>query len=398
MNFRSVLTGGFPALMGVLAICVTVSCVFAADGIIDCDGVEGMQFHRISTNVVLAWPSNPRETFTVLWRTNTALETPWTELTNQLHAAASTNETIFCDLGALTRVVAMRTNANLDDVYRVFLIPDFWVNLEGITMTGGPQNPGEDFLPLYLGLTNVDFFMPETSVYVDGEDFPTGPKEIQRVNIGTTKKPEWIYATGYWLHHDMLTNGEHTINLHTLFTLNNFVGQYTWYLTVTNQPVHIRVTNAISFVGSYPTVEGPFVAQSAQHRMNWRIDVYNARSRILARKTGQTLDGNIEWKWNMRDDQGRLHNNFEEDSFFKPWIQVWPLGDQPKGAQLLAERPQAWDYHDYWNERLGHHFVKQQLSAEEYRKRMIKDEPSPHQSQVPPRPLSLPAHPNGQEP
>ena len=283
----------------------------------------------------------------VLWRTNTALETPWIVLTNLLHAAAATNKTTFCDLGALTRADAMQTNSTLDVFYRVFVIPDFSVNLEGVTLTGGPQNPGEDFLPHYHGITNVDFFMPETSVYVDGEDFPTGPEEIQRVNIGTVKNPKWFYTTGHWLRHDMLANGEHTVELHTLFTLNNFVGQYSKYLTVTNQPIHIRVTNAISFVGEYPTIADPIVAQSAQPRVNWRIDVYNSRGRILARKTGQTLDGNIEWKWNMRDDQGRLHDNFAEDSFFKPRIEIWPLEDHPKGAQLFIEKPQPWDNHDF---------------------------------------------------
>ena len=398
MNFRRVLPVGFPLITGVLAICASASFGFAADGIIDCDGVGGVRFDKNSTNVTLTWPSNPREVFVVAWRTNTAFQTPWIELPNQLHAAAATNETTFRDLGALLRADSIRTNANLEDFYRVLVIPDFWVNLEGVTLTGGPQNQGEDFLPIYLGLTNEDFFMPATSLYVDGEDFPSGPKEVQRVNIGTTKKPVWIYASGYWLRHDTLTNGEHTINLRSLLTLNNTVGQYTWCLTVTNQPVHIRVTNALSFVGSYPDVDGPFVAQSAQRRMNWRIEVYNSRGRILAQKTGQTLDGNIAWKWDMRDDRGRLHNDIEEDPFFKPWISVWPIGDQPKGAQLLAENPQPWDNHDYWNERLGRHFVKQELSYEEYRRKMIKDEPDPHQNQVPPRPLSLVAFPNGQKP
>jgi len=394
MNLRNVLVFGFPHLVWALMSCMSVSCVFGTNisGIIDCEGVEGMQFHRMSTNVVLVWPSDPRESFVVLWRTNSALETPWIVLTNQLHAATATNETSFCDLGALTRADAMQTNAVLDDFYRVFVIPDFWVKLEGVTMTGGPRNPGEDFLPHYHGIKNMDFFKPETSVYVDGEDYPCGSEEVQRVNVGTAKNPEWIYSTGHWLRHDMLPNGEHTVELHTLFTLNNFVGEYTKCLTVTNQPVHIRVTNAVSFVGWYPLIVGtnyPFMAQTAEHRVNWRIDVYNSKGQFLTKKTGQTLDGNIEWKWNLRDDHGCLHNGFDEDHYFRSKITTWSLEDQLKGAQLLLQKPQAWDNHDFWNERLGRHFVKQQLSPEEYRKRVIFEEPDPHENQIPPRPLSL---------
>jgi hypothetical protein len=86
--------------------------------------VQSLQFQKDGNAVVLSWPSDPRETFVVLWRSNSTVETPWRVLDGQLRAAAGTNCTMFHHTNAVT--------APASELYRVFVVPDFWFNMQGL--------------------------------------------------------------------------------------------------------------------------------------------------------------------------------------------------------------------------------------------------------------------------
>jgi hypothetical protein len=359
--------------------------------IIDRAGVAGLQLQVESTNIMLTWPSAPRESFVVLWRSNATFQTPWVVLTNQLFASSATNKTSFYDIGALSRAPAMATNTNLDGLYRVFVIPDFWFNMKGVVLSGGPQNPGEDFLPFYFGGSETDLLQPWVELFVDGKDQNTGAgqgegTDIERVNFGTPQKPDWVYAVGLWFQHDLLTNGIHTLQLRSQFTLNNFIGTWSQYLTVSNRPVQVRTADDVTFVGWNDFIgktNYDIVAQTAAQLMNWRIKIYSASGQFLARKTGRTTNGSIQWDWNLRDQSGHLHNNPEVDHAFFPTINVWPINESQK-------KHEEWpDSGTWWNQRLGSEFVKKRSSPEKYREQVIGREHNPLEQQVPPRPLDL---------
>lgn len=191
--------------------------------------------------VVLAWPSNARESFAVLWRSNATDEARWVALTNRLPASASTTNTTFRDLRGIE---ATSSSTNIASLYHVLVIPDFWFDMKGVELNGGPKNLNEDFLPFHYGSKETDILKPEVELLVDGEPFHVGTtvdEDLQYVNFGTISKPHWIPAAGFWFDPADLTNGEHTLQITALIRLNRLVelGQS---IEVSNEPVRIRVS------------------------------------------------------------------------------------------------------------------------------------------------------------
>ena len=310
-------------------------------------GVAGLRFQTNAENVILTWTSDSRESFAVMWRSNASIEAPWITLTNMLPAALGTSESSFCDVGVLTRSQQMQAKGDLNDFYHVFVIPDFWFDLENVTLNGDAQNSGRDFLPFYYGNSESDSFKPEVELLVDGQDRYFGEEDVQRVNFGSPQKPRWTYASGFWFRHDLFANGRHTLQIRALLTLNNSIGQWSQFLTLTNKPVHVWITNDISFVG-FPTFVGKtnatFIAQSAEPRVDWQIDVYDSSGQWLVAKHGRTSNGDIHWTWDLRDANGYLHDNPDDGHFFKAHITTWPLDEPMKSGQLLTQRavPHTW--------------------------------------------------------
>jgi len=275
-----------------------------ASDIVEPPSIGGLRFELNSSNIVLAWPSDRRESFAVLWRSTIALESPWNILTDQLHASPNTDSTTFIDVGALKRIPALATATNIADYYRVFVIPDFWFDMTGIELDGGPKQCGEDFLPLYNGSKETwDFFKPEVILLVDGEPNSDmklfhAEEDIERVNLGTRKTPRWTYSRGLWFKHDSLPNGEHTLQLRTSFNLNSTIGPYSQYLTLTNNLVHVQTSNDITFAEFQPLITGSnytFIARSVALRVGWRYEVRDFKGHFLANHTGRTVNGDIRW-------------------------------------------------------------------------------------------------------
>jgi hypothetical protein len=370
---------------------VSLSClpVIAADDleIVDTPPVAGLRAEATATNVTLSWPSDSRESFVVLWRSNATYRAQWIVLTNQMPAGLN-NRTIFLDTAGLTRIQGDAARTNLIGLYVVYVIPDFWFDMEGITLNGGPQNPGEDFLSFYYGIGGTGFPRPGVGLMVDGEEAGWGPIQVERVNFGTVKKPRWTYAAGFWFRHDIVPNGEHVLQLRSMLSLNNFVGEWSQDIFLTNKSVRVRVTNEISFVGEPPFVGKSnltIVAQSVEPRVNWQIEVYDDSSHRLIEKKDRTTTGNIQWVWDLRDARGDLHDDPARDFRFWPKITVWPINSLPKGAQLLMQRQNP---HSWWEKKLGKHFVQPLPSPETYRELTIQEDNS-LERQVTPRPLDL---------
>ena len=365
----------------------TASC---AD-IEELESVAGLHCETKTNDVVLTWPSDPRESFVVLWRSNATWQTPWTVLTNQLRASPNTKETRFLHSGGLSLTPQLETQTNSAAFYRVFVIPDFWFDLEGVVLSGGQKSPGQDFLPLYRGNKETAVFKPQVSLLVDGKDENFGDEDIQRVNFGTTAKPRWSYASGFWFRHDILTNGSHTLQLASLLTLNTFVGDLSQYVTLTNRPVQVRVTNEITYLGWQDLIQWSnytFVAQSVGPRINWRIDVYDTRGQLLISKTGQTTNGEIRWTWDLRDKEGKSRDDSDVDMSFPSTLTTWPIGDNSKAKERSPKTSSAQRQQTWWDLRLGRDFVRKEPSAEDRRRRFVFSEDHPLESRIQPRPWS----------
>jgi hypothetical protein len=377
--------------VAILLGCITVAlCDTASSADIDeLESVADLHFETKTNDVMLTWPSDPRENFVVLWRSNDTWQTPWTVLTNQLRASSNTKQTRFLDCGALSRTQQKVAETNCAGFYRVFVIPDFWFDLEGVVLSGVQKNPGEDFLPLYRGNKETAVFRPQVSLLVDGRDESFGEEDIQRVNFGAEAKPNWKYANGFWFRHDIFANGNHTLQLKTLLTLNTFVGDFSQYVTVTNRPVHVRVTNEITYSGWQDFIQWSnymFIAQSVEPRVNWRIDVYNVKDDLLISKTGQTTNGDIRWTWDLRDKEGKSHDDSDVDMSFPSKLTTWPIGESDDENQSSHKSDERQNQETWWSLRLGRNFVRKELSFEERQRRFVFSEENLLEARVQPRP------------
>lgn len=186
----------------------------------------------------------------VLWRPNAMIEAQWIVLTNQMAASRMRRETSYRDAGALNRSHAMRTNVSLGALYRVLAIPDFSFDMEGVTLSGGPKNPIQDFLPVRYQTNWTDVPEPQVGLLMDGRDEGYGTWETERVNFGTVKRPRWIVTPGLWFWHDHLSNGPHTLQLLSSLSMNNIIGELSQFVTISNQPVHVRVSHTTDRTGN----------------------------------------------------------------------------------------------------------------------------------------------------
>lgn len=370
-------------------LCQEVTLPSASPDLIEPESVAGLNIQKADGNAILNWPSHPRESFVVLWRPEVSVYARWIELTNQLRATPSANQTVFHDQAAFTRGPGMLTNANLADFYRVFLVPDFWFNMNGVELRGS-TNCGEDFLPYYNGSKETwDLFKPQVTLVVDGQPLSVADEGVERINFGTQRKPSWAYSRGLWFQHDLLPNGEHTLQLSALLTLNTIVGGASQFLTLTNRPVRVRVNNEISYENWNPSIQADtytFVARSATPRVRWRIDVRDIKGSLLESKTGRTTNGEIRWTWDLRDTEGKTH---EDDWTFVPTLTTWSMSEPAKGSQALLPKKDSQTPSRWWSDRLGRDFVRQPPSEEENRRRFIYLESLPQETNALTRPLEL---------
>lgn len=205
-------------------------------GIIDTPSVAALSAKIESTNIVLTWPSDARESFVVLWRSNANYQSPWIVLTNQFRVAANNKETRFIDFGGWKRL-QMQTETNLLKFYAVYVIPDFWFNLQGVTISGE-----SNFLPFYCGIQGPGFPEPDVGLVVDGEEAGWGPILIKQANFGDTKNPRWVFVRGLSFRNDLVPDGKHTLQLRSQLALNNFVGQWTQDIFLSNSPIEVTIS------------------------------------------------------------------------------------------------------------------------------------------------------------
>src|SRR5664279_2668351 len=114
-------------------------------------GLE-MRWAAIWTVTQVSWqlwimPLRAMDGFSGKDRSNATIETPWLTLTNQLSASPHAPSTSFRH--ALDP--SPYSSSSLTNFYRVFVVPDFWFDLNGVLLSGGPKSPGEDFIPIYYG-------------------------------------------------------------------------------------------------------------------------------------------------------------------------------------------------------------------------------------------------------
>ncbi|MGA2868120.1 MAG: hypothetical protein ABSF34_03030 [Verrucomicrobiota bacterium] len=227
------------------AVCIALTCLHAAAkddlGIVDTPCVVGLVAEATSTNVTLTWPSAPCESFAVLWRSNATYQAQWAVLANPFQAAAKSDHTVFHDENGLIRL-AHNAITNLAGLYAVYVIPDFWFNMQNVNLCGGPKIPSEDFVPFYYGIDGFGFPQPDVELVVDGEEANWGPVHAERVNFAMPRNPRWIDVWGFWFRIDLVTNGVHALQLHSMLELNNSIGPWTQEIFLTNKMVQVTVT------------------------------------------------------------------------------------------------------------------------------------------------------------
>ncbi len=281
------------------------------------DSVAGLKFQAVSTNVLLGWPSDPRETFAVLWRSNSTLEAPWITLSAQLHAAPGTDKTTFSHFGAASSQ-GPAANRDLKKLYRVLVIPDFWFDMEGAVLAGGPSNPGEDFLPFYYGTTATRLLKPRVELLVDGQPAGVGgslDEDVQRVNFGTLENPRWACTAGLWFDHGNLPDGTHTLQIQTLLQLNSPAGPWSWSVILTNRPVRVYLARrpAKEEVKGSQQLLGIRRAKSQPGWWEWRL------GRNFARTPPSAQDAARHFIYSEADD---LPSKTEP----RPWKSSLPAG------------------------------------------------------------------------
>jgi hypothetical protein len=216
-----------------------LSCSLLADNeVLEQQGIAELHVQSRQGEVQLSWPSHQTEIFIILCRTNSDASATWTVLSQSLHAARATNTTAFIH----------RPEHGTTNVYSVLVVPSFWPNLDGARLSGGPQNPGEDFIPFYYGTREEGILLPRVQLLVDGHEDPedSGDKDTQQINVGTPTRPHWLPSTGFWFRHQVLKDGKHTLQLRALIPLNNMVGSMSQELVVSNSAVTVPVANSLS--------------------------------------------------------------------------------------------------------------------------------------------------------
>lgn len=395
-----------PASLAAWVGCLALSPAACSQDSLEPGSLEGLLARIDSTNVVLSWPSDPRESFLVLSRSNAMPETPWMVLANPLRAAPRTNLTTFYHAGGGARAQSGQAHSNLLDLYRVLVLPDFWFNMEGVRLDGGPQQCGADFIPFYYGNPGRDEFSRIFNLHVDliiDGDRATEEEAIaaqtavdeaiERVNFGTTRNPRWRCTAGFWLRHDMLANGFHSLQLRTSLHLNNLVGTGEQLLTITNPAVRVWTTNSVTFPNWNSEVGGNMrvAAKSAEPRVNWHIDIRDHEGRLLASKTGTTTNGDIGWTWDLRDTKGNLRGDLDTDPYLSPSVTVWPLDKEASGSHRRDKRTQNADSESWWAQRLGPRLVRKPATTPEEQRNRASSA-GPLKDQVVLRPLRLPSH------
>jgi hypothetical protein len=208
----------------------------------DAPSIDGFHVEAASNSVVLTWPSDPRESFVVLWRSNANDSAQWIILTNQMRAASNSRQTILTDINGLNRF-SENEKTNLARLYAVHVIPDFWFDMHGLTANG---RAGQDFIPFYNGTETTGIFEPQTWFLFDGKDSYDCVHDIKRVNFGTPKNPRWIYVTGFLFTHGNIANGDHTLQIRSTLAQNRILGEGTQDLLLTNKLVQIRISSKAS--------------------------------------------------------------------------------------------------------------------------------------------------------
>jgi hypothetical protein len=239
--------GGVSKLLFSVGVFCCLSALAEDVDLIDAPSVEGFHVETMSNNVVLSWPSDPQESFVVLWRSNANYKTQWLILTNQMRAVSNSDQTVFIDANGLNRFRG-EAKTNLMNLYGVHVIPDFWFDTRGITVDG---RPGGDFFPFYYG-SGESIFKPQVQFLVDGNGLYDVVEDFERINFGTPKNPKWFCVSGILFRHNDLPKGKHRLQLVSILTLNNLVGPWTQDLMLSNTPVQIQVsskTNDESWLG-----------------------------------------------------------------------------------------------------------------------------------------------------
>ena len=226
------------------------------------------------------------------------------------------------------------TNVNTG-FFRVFHIPDWLVSFSGYIFNG------PTFIPVdYASPDAPTNYIDSTTVLINGQ--PTDDAVFTSDDIdGTT----------YWgmgIYFDRLPNGTNTIQLLTTVRQSDTLNDQTPYMTFSNAPQSIVVSNFVTYLNSSDLILSntyTFNAQSTVTNVDWEIDIYGANGDFVNSHTEHSDDGNISWTWDLTDYNGDSRND-DGDPFFYPYITIgdptggWtpPLASQfpSSGSWLFA--------------------------------------------------------------
>jgi hypothetical protein len=226
--------------------------------------------------------------------------------------------------------------------YRVFHIPDWLADVSNYTFDG------PTFIPVDFASPDAPVdYVDETTVLINGE--PTDEAVFTPyVSGGVTN---W----GMGIYFDRLPNGTNTIQLLTTVRQSDQLSDQTPYITFSNAPQTITVSNSVSYTNWADLILSntyTFNAQSSTTNVDWEIDIYDVYGSFVNSQTGHSDGGNISWEWNLTDANGYSRND-DNDPFFYAYISLnsGPLKPLPsvakqfpdKGAWLFAYMDKMYD-------------------------------------------------------
>lgn len=339
--------------------------------------IEGLSIKPEGTNIVLSWPSTQWANYIVQYRTTVDSTTTWETLTNCIEADG-TGTTHFTHFGVIPppspssgtgggggtneippfELLAMGSNESLasgsdnSDLYPP-LPPMPWDTstwtVEQSQETSSMEMTTSDVTTTNSGPTcgfyrvlQVPSFQNDVSQYLfDGAtflpiDFGGYLDSVQNLEVLLNGEPTtysefmpYDYnGQTYWgvgIYFDRIPSGTYQLQLRCTLAANDFVGEDSTFLVLSNNVASVTVDNSISFPNWDDLITSTnytFKAQSKSQDADWYFDIYDVGGYFIAEGSGHTSDGVIEWTWDLKDWQGYLRDDLDYDPYFDTYLTI----------------------------------------------------------------------------
>lgn len=345
---------------------------------------------------MLSWPSVVGDTYLILYRPALNPDTPWVTLANGLPAAAGANITTFTHSGivvmpmdsgsggggdvppapqimsaAATGVAASNPNKKPHKQPTVDLPPVPWdpvelakslrISTDTTLLAAATQSASQPLgsmgfyqvfhVPSFpLTITNYVFDGP-VFIPVDFKDYLERVENVELLLDGeVTDLAEFTWQSdnnqinwGTDVYFDRVANGIHQIQLRTTLRMQDDANGDPPILILSSLACSITVDNLVTFTNwddlIWNNTTYTFRANLKNPNTDWSIDILDAWGNYVNGASGHTIDGQVEWTWDLTDIFSNVRDNLESDPFFDPYITFEQTASSGVTAAALVTRP-----------------------------------------------------------